>query len=235
MTFAQQRVEGLPWTLAAQCFISQLNFMSDGNSGSWFCKGTNFYGEQSFAEPVMSCVSRGHGDAQETSSCSACDLGMAQLLMQFEPSRYTSTADPSGRACLRLLRCCCVCHRHVRCDQAFNTSASALQSVPSTFNAFVPLHRGPLVTRITRFPLTTSCHRSHSPFRSLCATAESTTERSARMLLTNAVAYEFGCCGGMLSGLPDASDNPMLACPQNYGCRRNSMRYWQCFPGEARE
>ena len=64
-----------------------------------------------------------------------------------------------------------------------------------------------------------------------CNFADADTERSARVLLENAVGYEFGCCGGTLSGFPAASDNALVACPKSYGCHRNSQRYWQCIPG----
>lgn len=63
--------------------------------------------------------------------------------------------------------------------------------------------------------------------------AGSDTDSSARQLLATQQAFAFGCCGGMMSGLPDASDNAQLPCPTNYGCRRNSQNYWQCFPGAA--
>ena len=61
--------------------------------------------------------------------------------------------------------------------------------------------------------------------------AESDTDPSARKLLASTEAFGFGVCGGLLSGLPGASDNALLPCPTNYGCRRNSPNYWQCFPG----
>ena len=67
----------------------------------------------------------------------------------------------------------------------------------------------------------------------IASTAGSDTDSSARRLLATQQAYAFGCCGGMMSGLPDASDNAHLACPTGYGCRRNSKNYWQCFPGAA--
>ena len=67
----------------------------------------------------------------------------------------------------------------------------------------------------------------------IASTAGSDTDSSARRLLATQQAYAFGCCGGMMSGLPDASDNAHLACPAGYGCRRNSKNYWQCFPGAA--
>ncbi|KAL3137408.1 hypothetical protein ABBQ32_006930 [Trebouxia sp. C0010 RCD-2024] len=57
------------------------------------------------------------------------------------------------------------------------------------------------------------------------------TALSARRLLANAVGFEFGVCGGSSCGFPGAIDNAMVDCPKGYGCRRNSAKYWMCFPG----
>ena len=80
--------------------------------------------------------------------------------------------------------------------------------------------------------LKTSCTGQNKQVRVLnVPIAEFDSEIPARKLLATTEAFAFGVCGGLLSGLPGASDNALLPCPTNYGCRRNSQNYWQCFPG----
>lgn len=89
-----------------------------------------------------------------------------------------------------------------------------------------------LVSMSTHWLCTTAAMRTRKQVRVfLVLTADFDTDTSARKLLATTEAYAFGVCGGLLSGLPAASDNPLLPCPTAYGCRRNSQNYWQCFPG----